>query len=521
MTAPILLVDLSALFYRYWHSTKSGPQAYEFTIEHLTELVGKYPRMVICCEGKRPIRFEWFPEYKANREAKPEAVKESLLQIIAELRDTPGVPVISIDHLEADDVIATLATQSTEPVHILSRDKDLYALLSPLVSMILDGKIIGPAECVAKFGVRPDQIRDFLALTGDATDNIPGCPNCGAGRAASLLKQFGTIDGIKSAPVREIEKIRGIGKVTLFSLREWDPSLAVKLTTLIYDAPINITQLFPNESDNDMADMTKITTERKNGPLKIVCYGPEGVGKTRFGAFSTKPIFLCAENGLSAPDLKDTPAFPSPENWADVLAAIDHLKTTDHGYRTLVVDSLDWLYQHVKADIQRRENMTAASYEDYGRGDKFALDHWVKLTQAFDDLRATKGMHIIVLAHSGMETFQNPQGEDFVRYQLALSKKAAERWKQWPDFLLFMSQEMFTKKSKDDKAAKGIMGGHRIFTERTAAFDAKNRINLPAEIEYETGNPWRPFAQAVKEVAAPKAPAKTDPGQSKSATAAA
>ncbi len=273
-----------------------------------------------------------------------------------------------------------------------------------------------------------------------------------------------------------------------------------------------------------MADMTKITTERKNGPLKIVAYGPEGVGKTRFGAFSTKPIFLCAENGLSAPDLKDVSSFPAPETWADVLAAIEHLKTAEHNYRTLVVDSLDWLYQHVKADVQRRENMTAASYEDYGRGDKFALDYWVKLTQAFDELQAAKGMHIVVLAHSGMEVFQNPQGEDFTRFQLALSKKAAERWKQWPDFLLFMSQELFTKK-KEDKASKGhqgVMGGHQIFTERTAAFDAKNRINLPAQIEYSTENPWRPFAQAVKEAsAAAKAPAKTEAEPAKSTTEAA
>jgi len=505
--APILLVDLSALFYRYWHSTKSGPQAYEFTIDHLTELIAKYPRMVICCEGKRPIRFQWFPEYKANREEKPEGVKESLRQIITELQDTPGVPVISIDHCEADDVIATLATQATEPVHILSRDKDLYALLSPLVTMVIDDKLVGPVECLEKFGVWPEQIRDYLAIVGDTSDNVPGCPGLGAKGAAALLQRFDTLDAARAAADEEL----GLKPKQLEKFRAWDPSLAVKLVTLITDAPINLTNLFQeNESETDMADMTKITTDRKNGPLKIVAYGPEGVGKTRFGAFSTKPIFLCAESGLTAPDLRDTPSFPAPDTWSDVIAAIEHLRTAEHGYRTLVVDSLDWLYQHVKADIQKRENMSAAQYEDYGRGDKFALDYWVKLTQAFDALQAAKGMHIIVIAHSGMETFQNPQGEDFVRYQLALSKKAAERWKQWPDFLLFMSQELFTKKSKDDKGSKGIMGDHRIFTTRNAAFDAKNRINLPAEIEYDTSNPWRSFANAVKEAAAPKAPAKTE-----------
>jgi hypothetical protein len=69
-----------------------------------------------------------------------------------------------------------------------------------------------------------------------------------------------------------------------------------------------------------------------------------------------------------------------------------------------------------------------------------------------------------------------------------------------------MSQEMFTKKSKDDKVAKGIIGDRRIYTERTAAYDAKNRINLPSELEYETANPWRSFANAVRQITAPQAP---------------
>jgi hypothetical protein len=77
---------------------------------------------------------------------------------------------------------------------------------------------------------------------------------------------------------------------------------------------------------------------------------------------------------------------------------------------------------------------------------------------------------------------------------------------------------MFTKKSKDDKSSKGIIGDYRIFTTRSAAFDAKNRINLPSEIAYETVNPWRPFIDAVKEVhqAAAPAPAKTEPANANS-----
>jgi 5'-3' exonuclease len=513
VTTPLLLVDLSGLFWRHYHASGSGPQAYLSTLDALIRAVELYPRMVICCEGRNPIRHQWFPEYKANRPEKPLAAVESLRRIIGELKTCPP-PVVAIDGYEADDVIATLATQATDPVLILSRDKDLYALLSPTVSMLVDDKLIGPDDCFAKFGVRPDQMRDYLAIVGDASDNIPGCPGTGAKGAAALLSRFGTLEAARAATDEEL----GLKPKALEKFRAWDPSLAIKLVTLLSDAPIHLNELFPNESNPDMADMTKIITERKGGPLKVVVYGPEGVGKTRFGAFSTKPIFLCSESGLSAPDLKDVPAFPTIDGWADVFSAVEHLKSSEHGYRTLVLDSLDWLHQYAKAHVMATNKMDASGYDDYGRGEKIAFDEWCRLMGAIDDLQAAKGMHVIVLAHSSTETFQNPQGEDFSRFQLALSKKAADRWKQWPDFLLFMSQEVFTKKTKSDKAFKGVVGGHRIYTERTAAFDAKNRVNLPAEIEYETANPFYPFAQAVKAAMAPTKPAKTESEPTKPAS---
>lgn len=252
-----------------------------------------------------------------------------------------------------------------------------------------------------------------------------------------------------------------------------------------------------------MADMTKIVIARPKVPLKILAYGPEGSGKTRFGAFSPKPIFLCAENGLSAPDLREIPTFPAPDSWADVLSAIDYLKNNDTGHKTLVIDSLDWLHTHARAAICEREKMTPSQYEDFGRGEKHAFELWVGLMRSIDELQEIRSMHVIALAHSGMELYQNPLGEDFARFQLALSKKAAERWKQWPDFLLFMSQEVFSKKSAGDKNAKGFMANHKIYTTRTAAFDAKNRINLPAEIEYSTENPFKPFRDAIATITAP------------------
>lgn len=496
------LVDLSGIFWPCYYANDDGPGAYQVALEQVQGIVAANPRTVVCCEGRRPFRFELDPQYKANRPPKPEAARESLAALIGEICDL-GIALVSLDACEADDVIATLATQASEPVTIYSQDKDLMQLLTPTVSMCINGVMVGADHCVEKFGVRPNQLRDYLAICGDSSDNIKGCPGIGGKGAARLLQRFETLDGAHAATDEELE----LGPKTLAKFRAWDPTLAVKLVSLLCNAPITIEEIFPTESTIDMADMTKIVTERSRGPLKILAYGPEGVGKTRFGAFSLKPIVLCAENGLSAPDLKSIPAFPAPDSWSDVGDAVKYLVTAQHDHKTLVVDSLDWLHQHARAAVCKRENMSPSQYEDYGRGEKHTFELWVQFMRSLDDLQEKRGMHVIMLAHSSMETFQNPQGEDFVRYQLALSKKAAERWKQWPDFLLFMSQEMFTKKSKDDKTSKGIIGDYRIFTQRNAAFDAKNRINLPAEIAYETSNPWRSFADAVKEIHKANAPA--------------
>ncbi|HVJ13866.1 MAG TPA: AAA family ATPase [Polyangiaceae bacterium] len=500
----LTLIDLSGIFWPCYYSAQSGSEAYHLTMSQILGITESCERTIVCAEGRRPIRFDWAPDYKANRPEKPAEAKEALVQIIAEVCDM-GIPLVSIDGYEADDLIATFATQAREPVQIVSIDKDLAALLSDSVSMVINGTPFGPAECLTKFGVRPDQIRDFLAITGDSADNIKGCPGLGAKRAAAMLKKFGTLQTAQAATDDEL----GLGEKTLANFRAWDPSLALKLVTLLKNAPIHLNDIF---KDNDpMADMTKIVAERTSTAIKVLIYGTEGAGKTRFGAFAPKPIFICAENGLIAPDLRSVPAFPSPDTWDDVLSAIDYLKTADHQYKTLVIDSLDWLSQYAKASVCAREKMSPADYDSYGRGEKFVFDLWVQLISALDSLQAARGMHVVTIAHATNETVQNPLGDDYARFQLALAKKAAERWKQWPDYLLFMSQEMFTKKGKDDKTAKGIIGGHRIYTERSAGFDAKNRINLPAEIEYETVNPWRNFAMAVKQITAPQAPAPTAP----------
>lgn len=254
----------------------------------------------------------------------------------------------------------------------------------------------------------------------------------------------------------------------------------------------------PRQVDTTMTEqrmsLGAITRGKVKRPLKIVAYGSEGSGKSELGSQAPDPIFLCAEDGTSQLDVA---RFPEPRSWDDVLGAINELKG-EHSFKTIVVDSLDWIQPLLMKHICAKQNWEDAQYNDFGRGEKLALPAWKHLMAELDSLRETKGMHVVMIAHSMIADFKNPEGEDFQRYQLALPSKAAELWKQWSDLLLFVGWETLTKKG--DRSVKGVLGDRFIFTEKTAAWDAKNRYGLPPAIEYPRHNGWRALVDAVKTV---------------------
>jgi hypothetical protein len=228
-------------------------------------------------------------------------------------------------------------------------------------------------------------------------------------------------------------------------------------------------------------------------PYRIVGYAPEGTGKTTFAASAPSPIFLPTEDGTAHVDVA---RFPRPENLADVLDAIRVLTTTDHEYKTFVVDTLDHLEPLIWAEVCRRDGVGLIEEVGggYGKGYTAAIDEWRKVLAALETLQRTKQMHVILLAHSHIKTFRNPEGEDFDRYQLKLHDKAAGLVKEWSEEVLFMRQETLVHKEKHKKA-KGVGTGARvIYTERTAAFDAKNRHSLPSELPLS----WEDFDAAAK-----------------------
>ena len=246
----------------------------------------------------------------------------------------------------------------------------------------------------------------------------------------------------------------------------------------------------PAPAPNRMT-LSSITKGRLHKPIRLLLYGVEGVGKSTFGGAAPRPIFLAAEDGTGHLDVE---RFPAPSSADEAFAAVATLATTDHEFKTFVVDTVDWLEPLLWAGICKRDGMADIEAYGYGKGYVAALDEWRRFLAAVERLRAAKGMNVIFLAHSWIKPFKNPAGEDYDRWEMKLHPKAGGLLKEWSDVVLFANHEELAVKDKRTKRVRGVSTGARlIYTTRTAAYDAKNRYDLPESMPLD----WDTFDAAV------------------------
>lgn len=220
----MLLVDGLAVAYRAFHaiphlsSAKGEPTNALFgfikMVRQMEEQWHPTHRAVVFDGGLPAHRMELWPEYKAQRDPMPEALRAQLEHINTFLQLAGWCSVRPLEE-EADDALATLAVKAAGPemrVLIASSDKDLLQLVTDHIQIVpptKDGLPLDAAGVRLKFGVAPDQVVDALALIGDAADNIPGVPGIGPKTAAQLLAQFSCLDEMWRHVERvESERIR-------------------------------------------------------------------------------------------------------------------------------------------------------------------------------------------------------------------------------------------------------------------------------------------------------------------------
>ncbi|MFV8268675.1 DNA polymerase I [Flavobacterium sp. GT2N3] len=192
--------------------------------------------------GGSQLRNDIFPEYKANRDATPEAIKIAI-PYIQDLLKAMHIPIIEVKGYEADDLIGTIAKQAEKQnykVFMVTPDKDFAQLVSENIFMYKPARmgngieIWGIPEVLAKFEIeRPEQVIDFLGMMGDAADNIPGLPGVGEVTAKKFLKEFGTMENL----LANTDKLKGKMKDNIEANKE-KGLLSKTLATILLDCPV-------------------------------------------------------------------------------------------------------------------------------------------------------------------------------------------------------------------------------------------------------------------------------------------
>lgn len=261
-TTPCILIDGSSFFYRAFHAlpplvnSKGQPTGAIYGVANMVKKImqnhqPEYIAVIFDAPGKT-FRDELYPEYKSHRPPTPDDLKcqyEPLVHLLKSM----GIPVYAIEGVEADDVIATLAKQAEQeniPVCIATGDKDFSQIVNNHIHLYnsmteqwLDEKAI-----IEKYGITPGQFIDYLTLTGDSVDNIPGVPKCGPKTACKWLQTYQTLDNL----IAHADQITGkIGE----SLRNSIPSLPLskQLVTIKCDVtlPFHLKELQPKPPQED------------------------------------------------------------------------------------------------------------------------------------------------------------------------------------------------------------------------------------------------------------------------------
>lgn len=301
MTKPIILVDGSSYFFRAFHAlppltnSKGQPTGAIYGVANMIKrLIKDYnpSHIAVVFDAKgNTFRNALYPQYKAHRPKMPDELScqfEPLLKLLKAM----GLPLLTIEGVEADDVIGTLALEASIkkiPVLISTGDKDMAQLVNEHVTLIntMSNQTLDPLGVKEKFGVHPKQIIDYLTLVGDTSDNIPGVPKCGPKTAVKWLEQYSTLDEL----LQNADTISGkIGEHLRASMAHLP--LSKKLVTIKTDVelPIGLEQLNLLEANQEELTTLVGELEFKNW-LKELLYQEPKISPSEEVAITPTPSF--------------------------------------------------------------------------------------------------------------------------------------------------------------------------------------------------------------------------------------
>jgi hypothetical protein len=213
-------------------------------------------------------------------------------------------------------------------------------------------------------------------------------------------------------------------------------------------------------------------------PPRICIYGGHGIGKSTLASMFPAPIFISTEDGLASLDIT---SFPRAETVDDVAQNIRTLIKEEHEFKTLVLDSVDWLVEPlIVSDVESKHDAKDLAY---GKGAMMIAEAFRELLSGFDVLRKKRGMNIVILAHAATVKYEDPRSEPYDRFQPKLPTRCNALLQEWVDVLAFAAFRVIVKKSDagfGNQVSRGITTGERLLhVVENPAYVAKNRYNCP------------------------------------------
>ena len=238
-------------------------------------------------------------------------------------------------------------------------------------------------------------------------------------------------------------------------------------------------------------DLNSVKKNTSISSPRIMIYGVEGIGKSTFAAGAPAPIFIPTEDGLGSLEVDH---FPLATSTTNVLEAIGSLYEGKHKFKTVVIDSLDWLENFLWSEIEATHDAKDLAY---GKGSIIAAEKWREILTGLNALRNDKGMIVILLAHCTIKRFDSPETEPYDRYQPKLQERSNALIREWADAVMFANYKTVVTKEDvgfNKTVARGIGSGERLLhCNERPAYMAKNRYSLPDKIPLT----WEAFENAI------------------------
>lgn len=234
-----------------------------------------------------------------------------------------------------------------------------------------------------------------------------------------------------------------------------------------------------------MVDLTNIKKQTNIKPPIICVYGQPKIGKTTFASQSPNPLFIDIEDGLgaiSASSVKITEEDRKADNGlAKVFETMQAFRDQEHDFKTLVIDSLDWLEDLINKQVCIDNEVEDISQIPYGGGAIKVKEYWIEWINLIKQIRDRKNAIIILISHYQVRPFNDPRGETYDRYELKLGKHGAGLIQEFCDAIGFASQDVVRKTEKGNfggETKKAIAKGRSIYWQDQAACVAGNRYGL-------------------------------------------